>query len=141
MPRARALPSSASELRVVLGQLARRLRAENTLPVSHGMVLARLERDGPATTSGLAAAERVRPQSMSQTVADLGASGLVERTPDPTDGRRILISITEQGRATLAEDRARRDGWLASAIEADLTPEEQEILSRAVEILHRLAQS
>ena len=126
---------------MVLGQLARRLRAENTIPLSHGMVLARLERDGPATTSGLAAAERVRPQSMSQTVADLGVAGLVERTPDPTDGRRILISITEQGRATLAEDRARRDGWLASAIEADLTAEEQEILSRAVEILHRLAQS
>ena len=141
MPRARSLPSSASELRVVLGQLARRLRAENTIPLSHGMVLARLERDGPATTSSLAAAERVRPQSMSQTVADLSAAGLVERTPDPTDGRRILIEITERGRETLEEDRARRDGWLASAIEADLTPEEQEILRQAIEILHRLAQS
>jgi len=105
------------------------------------MVLARLERDGPSTTSSLASAERVRPQSMSQTVADLGAAGLVVRTPDPTDGRRILIDITERGRATLEEDRARRDGWLASAIEADLTPEEQEILERAIAILHRLAQS
>ena len=141
MPRARAVSSSASELRVVLGQLVRRLRAENTIPLSHGMVLARLERDGPATTSSLAASERVRPQSMSQTVADLGAAGLVERTPDPTDGRRILIDITEQGRATLLEERARRDGWLASAIEADLTPEEQEILRRAIAILHRIAQS
>jgi DNA-binding MarR family transcriptional regulator len=78
---------------------------------------------------------------MSQTVAELGAAGLVERTPDPTDGRRILIEITEQGRATLAEDRARREGWLASAIEADLTPEEQQILLEAVAILRRLAQS
>jgi len=100
-----------------------------------------LEREGPRTTSALAAAERVRPQSMSQTVAELGAAGLVERTPDPTDGRRILIGITERGRATLAEDRARRDGWLASAIEADLSPEEQEILLEAVAILHRIAQS
>jgi DNA-binding MarR family transcriptional regulator len=141
MPRARAVPSSASELRVVLGQLMRRLRAENTIPLGQGMVLARLERDGPATTSGLATAERVRPQSMSQTIADLDAAGLVERTPDPTDGRRILIEITERGRETLAEDRARREGWLASAIEADLTPEEQEILRQAVAILHRLAQS
>ena len=126
---------------MVLGQLARRLRAENTIPLSHGMVLARLERDGPSTTSSLASAERVRPQSMSQTVADLGAAGLVVRTPDPTDGRRILIDITERGRATLEEDRARREGWLASAIEADLTPEEQRILQEAVAILHRLAQS
>ena len=141
MPRTGAASSSASELRVVLGQLTRRLRAENTIPLSHGMVLARLERDGPATTSSLASSERVRPQSMSQTVADLGAAGLVERTPDPTDGRRILIEITEQGRETLANDRARRDGWLASAIEADLTPEEQRILQEAVAILHRLAQS
>src|SRR6516225_5697931 len=141
MPRAPSVPTSASELRVVLGQLARRLRAENTIPLSHGMVLARLERDGPSTTSSLASAERVRPQSMSQTVADLGAAGLVVRTPDPTDGRRILIDITERGRATLEEDRARRDGWLASAIEADLTPEEQRILQQAVAILHRLARS
>ena len=141
MPRTRAASSSASELRVVLGQLTRRLRAENTIPLSQGMVLARLEREGPRTTSSLAAAERVRPQSMSQTVAELGAAGLVERTPDPTDGRRILIDITERGRATLEEDRARREGWLASAIEADLTPEEQRILQEAVAILHRLAQS
>lgn len=119
----------------------RRLRAENTLPLSHGIVLARLEREGPMTTSALAAAERVRPQSMSQTVAELVGAGLVARTPDPTDGRRILIGLTDAGRSTLAEDRARRDGWLAGAIEADLTPEEQEILLRAVVILRRLAQS
>ena len=141
MPRTGAASSYASELRVVLGQLTRRLRAGNTIPLSHGMVLARLEREGPTTTSSLAAAERVRPQSMSQTVAELGAAGLVARTPDPTDGRRILLDITERGRATLEEDRARREGWLASAIEADLTPEEQEILRQAVAILHRLAQS
>jgi DNA-binding MarR family transcriptional regulator len=78
---------------------------------------------------------------MSQTVAELVAAGLVERTPDPTDRRRILIGLTGGGRATLAEDRARREGWLTGAIEADLTPHEQEILIEAVAILRRLAQS
>jgi DNA-binding MarR family transcriptional regulator len=132
---------SASELRIVLGQLIRRLRIENSLPLLHGSVLARLERGGETTTSALASAERVRQQSMSQTVTELAAAGLVSRTPDPTDGRRILIGLTDQGRTTLADDRARRDGWLASAIEADLTLEEQEILARAVAILRRIVQS
>ena len=132
---------SASELRVVLGQILRRLRAEHQFPISQGTVLARLEREGPATTSALAAAERVRPQSMAQTIAELGAAGLVARSPDPTDGRQILIEVTERGRTTLAEERARREGWLARAIESELTAEEQETLLRALPILRRLAQS
>jgi DNA-binding MarR family transcriptional regulator len=131
---------SASELRIVLGQLIRRLRDEHALPLSQGTVLGRLEREGPTTTSALAAAERVRPQSMAQTVAELGAAGLVARSPDPTDGRQILIDLTELGRATLAEERARRDGWLSNAIEGELTDEEQETLAEAVAILRRLAQ-
>ena len=132
---------SASELRVVLGQLLRRLRAEHQFPISQGTVLARLEREGPATTSALAAAERVRPQSMAQTIAELGAAGLVARSPDPTDGRQILIELTERGRTTLAEERARREGWLANAIESELTEGEQETLLQALPILRRLAQS
>ena len=131
---------SASELRIVLGQLMRRLRAEHALPISQGTVLARLEREGPATTSALAAAERVRPQSMAQTIAELGTAGLVARSPDPTDGRQILIELTELGRTTLAEERARREGWLASAIESELTAEEQETLFRSIALLCRLAE-
>jgi DNA-binding MarR family transcriptional regulator len=132
---------SASELRIVLGQLVRRLRSEHTLPLSHGIVLARLEREGPATASGLAAAERVRPQSMAQTIADLEADGFVSRTPDPADRRRVTIAVTDAGRAALAEDRARREGWLAQAIATELTPEEQDVVVRAVSLLRRLAQS
>jgi DNA-binding MarR family transcriptional regulator len=131
---------SASELRIVLGQLIRRLRVEHAFPLSQGSVLARLDREGPRTTSALAAAERVRPQSMAQTVADLQDSGLVARRPDPLDGRRILIELTELGRETLAEDRRRRDGWLAQAMASELSAEEQATLIRAVPILRRLAQ-
>jgi hypothetical protein len=60
---------AASELRIVIGQLVRRLRAEHRFPISHASVLARLDREGPRTTSALAAAERVRPQSMAQTLS------------------------------------------------------------------------
>jgi DNA-binding MarR family transcriptional regulator len=125
----------------VLGQLVRRLRAEHRLPLSHGTVLARLERQGPATTSNLAAAERVRPQSMAQTIVDLEEAGFVSRTPDPSDRRQVLIAVTDEGLAALAEDRARREGWLAQAIASELTPEEQDVIMRAVPLLRRLAQS
>jgi DNA-binding MarR family transcriptional regulator len=136
-----ALRRSASELRIVLGQLVRRLRAEHRLPLSHGTVLARLERQGPATTSNLAAAERVRPQSMAQTIVDLEEAGFVSRTPDASDRRQVLIAVTDEGLAALAEDRARREGWLAQAIASELTPEEQDVIMRAVPLLRRLAQS
>ncbi len=129
----------ASELRTVLGQLVRRLRAEHRFPLTHGAVLGRLDRGGPCCVSDLAAAERMRPQSMAQTVAELEASGLVERRPDPGDRRRTLVELTTHGRDTLAAERQHRDGWLAQAIEHDLGDAEQSTLYDAVELLRRLA--
>ena len=131
----------ASELRFVLGHLMRRLRAEHRFPISHGAVLGRLDREGPQSVSDLAASERIRPQSMAQTVSDLEADGLVERQPDPLDGRRALVSLTEQGIAVLQAERRQREGWLARAITDDLSPEEQAVLRDAVELLRRLAES
>jgi DNA-binding MarR family transcriptional regulator len=131
----------ASELRVVLGQLMRRLRAEHGFSLSQGAVLGRLSRKGTASIGALAAAERVRPQSMAQTVCDLEALGLIARRPDPSDGRRVLVDLTELGTETLAEDRRKREGWLALAIAEDLSVADQEVLQRAVELLRRLADS
>ncbi len=130
----------AGELRVVLGQLVRRLRAEHAFPLTHGSVLGRLDRCGTSSIGDLALAERVRPQSMTQTVADLEALGLVARRPDPSDGRRTLIELTELGRERLAEDRAKREGWLARAIAEDLSAAERRALARAVPLLERLAE-
>jgi DNA-binding MarR family transcriptional regulator len=135
------IASAASELRLVLGQLVRRLRREYTFPVAQATVLSRLDREGPQTTSALAAAERVRPQSMAQTIAELAADELVARHPDPADGRQILIELTEQGRDRLHEERRRREGWLAEAIAAELTVEEQQVLIAAVPLLRRLSES
>lgn len=119
----------------------RRLRREYTFPVAQATVLSRLGREGPQTTSALAAAERVRPQSMAQTIAELAADELVARHPDPADGRQILIELTEQGRDRLHEERRRREGWLAEAIAAELTVEEQQVLIAAVPLLRRLSES
>ncbi len=131
----------SSELRVVLGQLIRRLRAEHRFPLAQGSVLGRLSREGTSTVGALATAERVRPQSMAQTVSDLEAAGLISRRPDPADGRRTLVELTPEGLVTLEADRRDREGWLASAISAELSAAERRQLERAVELLRRLAES
>ena len=107
--------NGAGELRLVLGQLVRRLRAEYSFPVAQATVLSRLDREGPQTASALAAAERVRPQSMAQTLAELEAAGLIERRPDPGDRRSSQIELTEGGprpgpRGTRAARRLARRG-------------------------------
>jgi DNA-binding MarR family transcriptional regulator len=130
----------ASELRIVLGQLLRRLRAEHRFSLSQGAVLGRLDREGTRSIGDLALAERVRPQSMTQTISDLESEGLIARRADPADGRRILVELTEQGRATLAADRRQREGWLARAIAEDLSAQEQRVLAQAVSLLRRLAE-
>jgi DNA-binding MarR family transcriptional regulator len=129
----------ASDLRETLGALVRRLRAEHGFPLSQGTVLGRLDRFGPQSISDLAVAERVRPQSMAQTVRDLETAGLVSRRPDPDDGRRAFVELTPVGRETLAADRRHREGWLAQALEHDLSAEERVLLGEAIELLQRLA--
>ena len=129
----------ASELRVVVGQLIRRLRAEQQrFSMSQGSVLGRLDREGPRSVSDLAAAERVRPQSMAQTVADLESAGMVDRSPDPDDRRRALVSLTATGMETLLADRRQREGWLAGELEK-LPPQDRATLERAVELLSEIA--
>jgi DNA-binding MarR family transcriptional regulator len=130
---------TASELRVVLGQLMRRLRAEHRFPIHQGAVLGRLDREGSSSVSDLAAAEKVRPQSMAQTVGELEADGLVKRRPDPYDRRRALVELTRAGRDTLDDDRGRRVGWLVSAID-ELPARDQAVLARATAIIGRLAE-
>jgi len=130
----------ASELRIALGQLIRRLRVEHRLSLSHAAVLARLDREGTHSISSLAAAERIRPQSMAQTIGDLETDGMIERRPDPSDGRRSLVDMTAEGRRMLEEDRRRRVGWLNEAIRHELSNDEQLVLMQAVVLMRRLAE-
>ncbi|MGC9220977.1 MAG: MarR family winged helix-turn-helix transcriptional regulator [Solirubrobacteraceae bacterium] len=125
------------ELRVVLGRLIRRLRCEHRFPLTQAAVLGRLDRDGGHSIGTLAARESVRPQSMSQTVCELEAAGLVSRQPDATDARRTQVLITARGRAALDEDRNAREGWLRNQIDG-FSAEEQETLRHAVSLLRRL---
>jgi DNA-binding MarR family transcriptional regulator len=134
------LSTLSGELRVVLGQMIRRLRVEFSFPLTQASVLSRLYRDGPQCIGELATAERVRPQSMSQTLAELEVDNLIYRNPDANDGRRTRITLTDEGRTALEADRAVREGWLAREIEV-FTLEEQETLYDAVLLLRRLAEA
>ena len=124
---------------MVLSQLIRRLRAEHRFSLSQGAVLGRLDRQGTMSIGDLARAERVRPQSMTQTIADLRDDGLIERRADPSDGRRTLVDLTAQGRQVLEADRRQREGRLARSIAEDLSVSEQRLLSEALPLLERLA--
>lgn len=141
MPATRTTDSArlASDLRVVLGQLMRRLRSEHRFSLSHGAVLGRLDREGPRSVSELATAERIRPQSMAQTVGDLEAEGLVSRRPDAVDRRRQVVELTDAGRVVLEAERRQRDGWLARGIADGFSEDEQRVLHEAVALLRRLA--
>jgi DNA-binding MarR family transcriptional regulator len=111
---------------------------DRALSPTQAGVLGRLEREGKQSIGALATVERVRPQSMSQTVVELEAAGLVARSPDEKDGRRSLIALTDDGRKVLRRDRVQRDNWLAGAI-AELGAEDQELLAKAVTLLDRLS--
>ncbi|SEN97615.1 MarR family winged helix-turn-helix transcriptional regulator [Actinacidiphila rubida] len=132
---------TADELTTVIAQLTRRLRAasvQEELTPSQTSVVSRLSREGPATTAALARGELVRPQSMRMTLAALEERGLVDRAPDPTDGRQVVFSLTEAGVRLQATSRRIRRGWLADAIEAELSPAEQHALAGIVPLLQRL---
>jgi DNA-binding MarR family transcriptional regulator len=129
----------AHDLRDTIGRLIRRLRAEPGPSVARMSVLGRLDRDGAASISDLAAAERMRPQSMAQTVHDLETGGLVSRRPDPADGRRVFIELTSKGLEVLQTTRARRETWLTEVLERELNDEERELLRDALVLLSRIA--
>ncbi len=119
----------AHELRGVLGRLVRRLRAERQFPLSHAAVLGRLDREGSQSVSDLAHSERVRPQSMAQTVGELEQEGLVARRPDPDDRRRALVELTQAGCKSLHAERQRSEGWLAQAIANEMSDREPALLA------------
>jgi DNA-binding MarR family transcriptional regulator len=134
----------AAALRLNLGLLVRRLRqvqAEGELTLSESSALARLDRGGPATASALARLEQISAQSMGATLAALETRGLVERSPDPEDGRRVVISVTKAGLQLLTSRRNARTERLAEALASGFTRAELEQLMAVAPLLERLAQS
>jgi DNA-binding MarR family transcriptional regulator len=133
----------AGALRVSIGMLVRRMRqpqGEGELTLPESSALARLDRGGPSTASALARLEQISPQSMGATLGALEARGLLRRDPDPGDGRRAVISITEAGLRALWNRRNARTEQLSRALSTFSATELQE-LRAAVPLLERLAQN
>jgi DNA-binding MarR family transcriptional regulator len=132
----------AAGLRVGIGLLVRRLRqvkSAGELTIPENSALARLDRGGPATSAALAKIEQISPQSMGATLAALEARGLVERHPDPGDGRKVVLSLTDPGRLALEHRRSVGDDALARALADGFTPSEVRQLQEAVPLIERLA--
>lgn len=134
----------ASQLRLSVMRLRRRLAHErhpdNELSLGAMAVLGSLYRHGELTVGALATLERVQPPSMTRTVKCLEEGGHVSRRPHDTDGRQVVVALTETGTTTVVADRRSRDAWLARRL-SDLTPRERAVLREAAPILERLSTS
>lgn len=101
-------------------------------------VLGALSREGDLRVGELAAREGVRPPSMTRTVNELVRLGHVTKKSGDDDGRTIVVSLSDRGRAVLREDRRTRDEWLARRLR-ELSASELDVLKAAVPILQRIS--
>jgi DNA-binding MarR family transcriptional regulator len=134
----------AAELSKSMTRLRARLRRESApeeMPWTWSQLttLVRVVDEGPTTTSALAQAEHVRRQSMAETLAVLRSHGLVATEPDPNDGRKTLVSATDEARALAASLPAAREAWFVKALLGELQPGERQVLLQASAIMNRLA--
>ncbi len=140
--RRKALEISVIDFTQAIGLLVRRVRAaaaSHELSLTEAAVMARLAKEGPATTADLARAEGMKPQSMGTTIAALEEMGMVERKPHPTDGRQVNIELTSRGAAVRKSTRDAKRTWLAQAI-AQLNEQERETLFKAGKIIKNLVE-
>ena len=137
-----SLADTASHLRNAVVRTARRLRQEGAeetggMTATAVSALATINRSGPLTPSEIADIERVKRPSMTRTLGCLEREGLIERTPDPTDGRSFLVAINDAGRERMTRLRRRKSAYLARRLRT-LDPDEVETLARAAELLDRM---
>ncbi len=135
---------AARELRTSFSRLRRRLREVvelDSLTPTQTAVLSRLAKDGETTASALADAERVRPQSMAATLSVLDQRGLLQRRPDPDDGRRLLLSLALAGRELVDDSRRTREEWLARTLQDRLSEAERTTLLASIALLERITES
>jgi DNA-binding MarR family transcriptional regulator len=136
------LPALATRVRLSVMRLSRKLRRENSgadITATQLAALSTIERHEPMTVGDLASHEQVQKPTVTRILADLTERGLVERTPDPLDGRISWLKVSAEGRQLLQRIRRRHDAYLAKRLRR-LSPDELDTLERAAEILERLTE-
>jgi DNA-binding MarR family transcriptional regulator len=134
----------AAALFASVSLLVRRIRqvpTEGGLTMPERQALSGLDRGGPATSSELARQAQITAQAMGTTLSALQARGLVERRPDPEDGRRVILTVTDTGRQELSDKRNARTELLSRVLAGAFTPAELEQLAAVAPLLERLAQN
>src|SRR3712207_688660 len=116
----------------------RNQRVDQSVTLTHLAALSTLKRHGAMSPGELAGHERVQPPSMTRVVVALEGMGLVTRTPHPTDGRQVVIELTESAEGLLSAEAQAREAWLTGRL-SELTPQEREVLREAAEIMDKLA--
>ncbi|MFB8279651.1 MarR family winged helix-turn-helix transcriptional regulator [Nocardia colli] len=130
----------AGELSLAVVRLTRHLRgrrADSQISLTQLSALATLARDGAMTPGALAARERVQPPSMTRVIASLTDLGMVERKPHPTDGRQIIVSLSEAGTALIADETHAREAWMTEQL-SGLTANQIDVLTQAVGIMKQI---
>lgn len=129
---------SADRLRRAVGDMVRTIQQGEDLPGGLIETLGFLVREGPQSIAQLARLRRIRHQSMSAAVSDLEKQGLVERSPDPADGRSVIIVVTEAGTALVQKSRDTRSSAIQLAAQSTLTADELATLARTAAIFDKL---
>lgn len=129
----------AEELRAAVGEFVRSARSDEQLSNNQLSILGLLDREGPATIAALAAVCQIRHQSATKVVEQLRTSDLVIIGAHPSDGRAVQVAISRTGRVALGAERSRRSAWIAAAIRARLSEQEQQSVPALVDVLRRLS--
>ena len=138
----RSTTELATEVRLIVGRLTRRLRQEagGGLTPSQLSVLASVEQLGPIHLGALARAEGVAPPTLTRAIDRLEELGALQRTPDPVDGRAVRVELTRAGRAAINDLRSARVAFLAKGL-ASLSDEERFVVREAVRLLGRMLEA
>ena len=130
----------ASELRMVVTRLIKKLRSKSTtgLSLTERSTIALLDQHKELSPSELAAMEKITTQSMSQILHHLLELGYINRKTDETDKRKSIISLSKDGQNILYKVRNERDEWLNNAIKETCSAKEQDLLRRALVPLTKL---
>ncbi|MEV0852132.1 MarR family winged helix-turn-helix transcriptional regulator [Nocardia fluminea] len=139
-PNTSAVAGALSLLTVKLDRLLRLHHTDQPISLVQRSALTTLVRDGAMSSGALAIREGVRPPSMTRTINTLAALGLIVRTPHPSDGRQIVVSVSRSGRSLLADKVSARDAWLAGHL-SKLSDEQTTVLKQALDIMSHLGEA